>query len=92
MSETTLRVAFTVSLFRYKLNLTNAVLIESKATGSTGEAAMLPFVSDRAQVVNRTVSRSRGRDVWLTLAGWLWLIYLVGVTMGAISWLLSSPQ
>ena len=43
-------------------------------------------------VVNPTISRNRGPDVWLTLAGWLWLAYFVGVVTGAIHWLLGSPH
>jgi hypothetical protein len=39
-----------------------------------------------------TISRDRGPDVWLTLAGWLWLIYFIGAATGAIRWLLSSPH
>ena len=46
-------------------------------------------VRDHGQLVNGTVGRSGGRDVWLTRAGWLWLLYFVVVTAGVISWLLS---
>ncbi|HEU4924376.1 MAG TPA: hypothetical protein VFT23_15025 [Burkholderiales bacterium] len=37
-----------------------------------------------------SISRDRGPDVWLTLAGWLWLLYFIGVATSAIHWLLSS--
>ncbi|HJS76629.1 MAG TPA: hypothetical protein VJ778_04425 [Burkholderiales bacterium] len=48
---------------------------------------MLGSVGDHGNVVN--VGRGSRRDVWLTRAGWLWLIYFVSVTGLAISWLLS---
>jgi hypothetical protein len=54
-----------------------------------GYRLLKPSVS--SQVVNPTISRDRGPDVWLTLAGWLWLIYFIGVATGAIRWLISSP-
>ena len=70
-----------------------------KYTASLGPAGSMPLgyrllrPSVSSQVVSPpTISRDRGPDVWLTLGGWLWLIYFIGVATGAIHWLLSSPH
>jgi hypothetical protein len=69
-----------------------------KYTASLGPAGSMPRgyrllrPSVSSEVVNPTISRNRGPDVWLTLAGWLWLIYFVSLAAGAIHWLIRSPQ
>jgi hypothetical protein len=58
------------------------------STGSMPRNRRLARRPVSRKVVDRTITRGRRPDVWLTLSGWLWLIYFVGVTTGAIRWLL----